>query len=447
MTIQLRDYQQRAVDQLRAAYLRGRRAPILVSPTGSGKSRMAAAIVELAAARGNRSLLLAPRIEILDQLVTEVRGTGLPVRLIQAERDEGPADAPVTVASIWTLALPRWRAQLPPADLVIIDECHRALAEQSYRDVLRAYPAARLLGLTATPARSDGRALGDVFDELVVAASVAELTAAGHLVPCHLLRPPTESGKLAHTVVEAYQRFVPGQLAIVFAAGVKHARQIIDDFAAVQIHAGIVTWTTPDEERAITTRLFSAGAIRVLVNVACFVEGFDVPSCSAAILARKFGHVGPYLQAIGRVLRPAPGKTHATVIDLVGSALEHGPPDRPREYSLTGRGIRSSAAKDAIRQCTSCGSISMAGPATCQYCGAAYPARPRAVPRSDGRGLVDHATGVPAPKREYVVTMKSKRGGYCERCRGPIRSGEEILWWTVAKRAAHRYCLGERVSA
>ncbi len=440
--IPLRDYQLRAIDALRDAYRRGRRSPLLTSPTGSGKSRIMAAIVELAAARGNRSLLLAPRLEILDQLVREIELVGLPVRVIQAERDDGPTDAPVTIASIWTLALPRWRERLPPADLVIIDEAHRCLAERSYLQILNAYPEAARLGATATPARSDGRALGDVFDEIVIAASVAELTAAGHLVPCWLVRPPSETGSLALSVVEAYQGYVPGQLAIVFAAGIKHARTLVEEFAAAGISAGLVTGTTPDDERVVTTQRFAAGEIRVLVNVSCFVEGFDVPACSAAILARKFGHVGPYLQAIGRVLRPAPGKLQATVIDLIGSALEHGPPDRPHEYSLTGRGIRARAARDQIRQCQRCGSIALAGPRVCPYCGAEFPIQDRGAMRSDGRGLFDDATGerVPAVRREFIVTIVSKYHGICARCRGPYRRGDRIRWATLAKEARHERC-------
>lgn len=446
VTIQLRDYQLRAVDQLREAYLRGRRAPLLQSPTGSGKSRIIAAIVELSAARGNRSLLLAPRLEILDQLAREVRLAGLPVRSIHADRDEGPADAPVIIASIWTLATPRWLARLPDVQLVVIDECHRARSS-SYRAIIAAYPRARLLGTTATPARGDGRALGDVFDELVVGPSVAELTAAGHLVPCWLRHPPSDTGKLALTVVEAYQRHVPGQLAIVFAAGIAHAQQVLADLSATGVRAGIVTDKTSDRERIATTQRFARGEIRVLVNVACFVEGFDVPACSAAILARGFSHVGPYLQALGRILRPYPGKTLATAIDLIGSSLEFGGPEVPREYSLTGRGIRSGAVRDQIRQCASCGSIGLAGPTACPYCGTAYPVRHRRAVSSDGRGLVDDG-GAAAPRREFVVTIISKYGGTCVRCRALYRRGDRIRWATLGRQASHVSCpVGLEVAA
>lgn len=443
--ISLRDYQQESIVALRAAYARGRRAPILVSPTGSGKSRCCAAIVELTLARGRRSLVLAPRLEILDQLVREMAAAAIPVRSIQAENDVGPADAPVTVASIWTLATPRWRDQLPPADLVAIDECHRVLGERSYREVLNHYSNARLLGLTATPARSDGRGLSEVFDEIVVATTTAELTRRGFLVPCHILRPRGDGKTLALPVVEAYQRHAADRLAIVFAASVAHARQLLVDFATAGVPSGLVTGTTPDDERAATMAAFSAGDLRVLINVACFVEGLDVPACSAAIFARKFEHIGPYLQAIGRVLRPAPGKRDALVLDLLGSSLKHGPPTLDPQYSLDGKGIRTPVVKDQIRQCLNCGSVSLAGPAACAYCGTEYPVRTAAPLTSDRRGLVAlDGTPLPlapaAPKREYVVSMTSKRGGTCARCGRAIRSGDQIFWATLARVARHQRC-------
>jgi DNA repair protein RadD len=403
---------------------------------------MAAAIAELTAAKGGRVLTLAPRLEILDQLVRECTAASIPVRSIQAENDVGPRDAPVTVASIWTLATPRWRAQLPFADLIIVDECHRAMAERSYREILNAYPGARILGLTATPARSDGRALGEAFDEIVVATTTAELTERGFLVPCDIKVPNGDGQLLALPVLDAYRKFAADRLAIVFAASVSHAHAIGGDFVAAGIPVAVVTGKTPDAERGETMQRFAAGSIRVLVNVACFIEGLDVPACSAAIFARKFGHVGSYLQAIGRVLRPAPGKRDAVVADLLGSALQpgFGPPTMEREYSLDGQGIRSLAPRDAIRQCQHCGSVFIVGPPACPYCGTGIPLREAKPLRSDGRGLVDLPSAPAEPKREYVVTMVSKRMGTCARCGRGIRSGERIFWATLARVARHETC-------
>lgn len=436
----LRDYQVRGIALARAAYASGKRAVLFVAPTGSGKSRCAAAIVELAIARGGSVLILAPRIEILGQLVRELSAIDIPVRTIQAEHDEGPTDARAVVASIWTISRPRWRDQLPPATLLIIDEAHRSLADESYRTVLTAYPKARLLGLTATPSRSDGRGLAEVFDSIVAPTSVRELTERGYLTRCRLLVPRGASNDnsraLALPVVDAYQQHVADRLAIVFAAGVRHAETLVAEFEAAGVAVGLVTGETNDEERAETVRRFTAGELRVLVNVGCFVEGFDVPACSAAILARKFGHVGPYLQAIGRTLRPAPGKADSVVVDLLGSALEHGPPDLDREYSLEGRGIRRTVKRDEIRQCRQCGSV-YASARTCPHCGFAAPPLPTAIPRSDGRGVVDIADV--RQSMEYRL-ITARRPGACRACRRSFMAGARI-WWSYGRRPVHKECV------
>lgn len=401
---------------------------------------MCAAIAELTLLKVGRVLALAPRLEILGQLVKELAAIGIPVRAIHAEHDDGPADAPVVVASIWTLATPRWRDQLPPASLVVIDECHRALADRSYRQVLTHYSASHLLGLTATPARSDGRGLREVFDEIVVATTTTELTRRGFLVPCHVLKPNGDGKGLALPVVEAYQQYAAGRLAIVFAASVAHGQRLIVDFRDAGTNAALVTGKTPDAERAATMTRFSAGDTRVLVNVACFVEGLDVPACSAAIFARKFEHVGPYLQAIGRTLRPYPGKENSIVLDLLGSSLKHGPPDLDREYSLDGSGIRSRPIKDQIRQCTTCGSIALAGREACAYCGATYPVR-ASIPTSDRRGLVGlDGKPTPKPRYEYHKPMIAKRHGVCTRCGQQIKPKQPIFWATQANTARHQQC-------
>jgi superfamily II DNA or RNA helicase len=98
-------------------------------------------------------------------------------------------------------------------------------------------------------------------------------------------------------------------------------------------------------------------------------EGFDLPALECVVLARGFSHVGSYLQAVGRALRPAPEKRHATVLDLGGSVHEHGLPDEDREYSLAGRPIRPSERVEPVRQCRWCGAVFAAPGTDCPRCG------------------------------------------------------------------------------
>ncbi len=206
--MKLREYQERAITDLRAAYTAGRRAPCLVLPTGGGKTIVAAEIIRSATARGRRVLFMAHRSELIDQTVSKLEMSGVTdVRMIRAAQDVGNPIAAVTVASVQTLTMPRWAGRLPRADLVVFDECHHVVAD-SWARLATAYSDALLMGMTATPQRSDGRPIGDIFDSIVVGATVAELTALGHLVPCRVWAPPMtlDTAELALSPVEAYQQ-------------------------------------------------------------------------------------------------------------------------------------------------------------------------------------------------------------------------------------------------
>lgn len=441
--IQLRPYQERAVTALRAAYQRGRRAPLLVAPTGAGKTIIAAYVIQSAAALGNRSLFVAPRRELIGQTVRKLADAGIwDVRVIQAANDTGRPDAPVIVGSIQTLILPRWLGRLPNADLVIADEAHH-MAATNWSKLAGAYPTARWLGLSATPERADGKALGDIFDDLVVAASVRELTEFGNLVPCRVFAPPIELdvAELALDPVSAYQQHGAGSLAVVFCVTVEHATRVAADFNAAGVPADIVTGTTRAAIREQTLQRWRSGDIRVVTNCGVLTEGFDLPALQTCILARRFGHPGLFLQCVGRALRPAPDKTRATVIDLCGSVHKHGLPDMDREYSLEGKPI-SSVTRDAIRQCPSCGAVFLAGATACPQCGAELPRRPAELPRSTGVGVVD-VTAIPSPpQRSYTLSITAKYYGQCRKCTGSISPGEQI-YWSKGEKPRHVECRTE----
>lgn len=436
--ITLRPYQERAIDALRDAYVRGRRAPCLVLPTGGGKTRIAAAIIQAAIARGRRVLFAAHRTELIDQTVAKLADVGVTdVRVIQAARDEGRADAPVIVGSIQTLTTDRWVDGIPAVDLAILDECHHAVCG-SWRRVLKPHPRALLLGLTATPERGDGQPLGDLFDELVVGATVRELTDLGHLVPCRVWAPDRQldAGKLALDPVDAYEQHGQGRPAIVFAATIAHARELAVRFGD---RADVVTGTGSRDARRVALERFAAGELRVIVNVAVLTEGFDCPSAAVAILARRMRHAGTYLQMVGRVLRPAPGKLGATLVDLVGAVHEHGTPDLDRDYSLTGEAI-SKPVRLAIRQCSSCGSV-FAAAAACPHCGAAVPVRPAELPRSTGVGVSDVTGSATAWRPPWWSALFAKREGYCKKCGRWFPRGTPV-YWAKGKGTKHQRCPG-----
>lgn len=443
VTLVLRPYQVKAVDDVRQQYQAGRRAPVLVMPTGAGKTQVAAWIIRAALDRGNRTLFCAGRTELLDQTVSKLNSAGVDsVRLIQASRDVGPKDAEVTVASIQTLTTRRWQDNLPPAELVILDECHHGAAT-TWARVLNQYPTALRLGLTATPERADGKPLGDLFDCLVTGPSVSDLTAAGHLVEC-IAFPPAGGSRLDATEialdpVAAYQRNGNGERAVAFCRSRIHAQRTEAEFLSAGIECAVIDGTMTRLQRRDTLARFRAGELRVLSSVGVLTEGWDDPGCSVAILLRGFEHPGLYIQCIGRILRPYPGKQQARLIDLVGSFWDHGSPDIERVYSLDGKAI-TKAVREEIKQCRKCGACYRSGQ-RCPGCGAEQEVMPFTSPVSTGVGLVEVKGPVaPKAKRDYVMTITAQWPGRCEACQRPINRGDEILWTTVSRRSKHRTC-------
>jgi DNA repair protein RadD len=337
MTAPLRDYQETAVCHVFWAFHQGFRRVCVVSPTGSGKTRIG---VELATRfAGRKGLWLAHRTELIKQAAERLREAGLKVGIISPEFDPNP-EAPVQVASLDTLAA---RGERPEADWVAIDECHHAPAH-TYSTVLAHYQTSWIFGLTATPERADGKPLGGQFDYMFAAANYSDLLAAGHIAPCKVITPAKAmNGGLAQCPLVAYQALTQelGEhpLTFAFAKNVRAATAYADAFNAAGVSAGVVTGKTSPAVRADLIKKFSNGEIRVLWNVNVLTEGTDVPAARVCLLARGVGHAGTFLQMAGRVLRIHESKPRAFLVDLAGVSLKHGSPTIDREYSLNGRAI------------------------------------------------------------------------------------------------------------
>ena len=363
---QLRPYQTQALDAVSAHWRNGARAVLLVAPTGSGKTTIGAEAVRRAVNRGKSCLWIAHRRELITQAYDRLCAEELPCGVIMANDKRADSFASVQICSIDTLTA---RGTRPPADLVIWDEAHHCAAE-TWRDLHKAYSTAWHLGLTATPERGDGSPLGDIFDQMVIGASVKQLTDDGHLVPCEVIAPPAKlgQGELAADPVKAYQDLGQGRQAVAYMPFVSDAHELAKAFCAAGIEAAAVDGGMAAADRDDVLQRFARGDLRVVTNVNVLTEGWDAPQTSVCILGRRVGHTGLYLQMVGRVLRPAEGKTSALVIDLAGSAVEHGTPDEDREYSLAGKAIaRKAAAKQQLAVCRNCGRFGRSYP--CARCG------------------------------------------------------------------------------
>jgi len=422
--MQLRGYQQQAIDDLRNAYRAGSRAPLLCLPTGGGKTIIFSAIAQSAVARGRNVLILVHRRELLHQASRKLTAISVDHGLIAAGIPT--SCQPVQVASVQTLVRRLLTMTWQPS-LIIIDEAHHAAAG-SWDRVLRHWPDAYRLGVTATPCRLDGRGLAQAFDHLVLGPSVASLINAAYLTGARIYAPPQvadlsgirkRAGDYAADqaadamnrptvtgdAIAHYQRLAAGQQAIAFCCSIDHANSVCSAFTAAGIHAATLLGNTPNRDQVVAA--FAAGQVQILVTVDVVSEGFDIPAASCAILLRPTQSLGLYLQQIGRVLRPAPGKSQALILDHVGNVTRHGFPDDPRHWSLADgarRGSRGSAAP-SVRTCPSCYAAFKPAP-VCPVCGHQQPASPaRKLRQVDGELQELHRESV----RQRIAERHTKR--------------------------------------
>jgi DNA repair protein RadD len=411
--IELRPYQVEVIDRLRAA-TREQRRILLEAPTGSGKTIIAAAIVQFAIEKNRRVLFLAHRRELIHQAADKLLASGIESGVILAGHPlnlELPAQV-ASIATLWSRAFRGSAMEAPPADLIVVDEAHHARA-RTYQKIIERYPEAIVLGLTATPCRGDGRGLGASFDMLVECPGVQELIDLGFLVATKVYAPSTpdlcgvrvergdyverqlaervDTPKLVGDVVEHWHRLADGRRTVVFATGVGHSIHIRDEFRRSGIAAEHIDGTTPVEERdAILARL-SRGEIDVITNCMVLTEGWDQPDVACIVLARPTKSMGLYRQMVGRVLRPAPGKEHALVLDHAGATLEHGfvedaviwTLDPDRRAANTAHAARGEHHRPGLAICPECSAVRISGK-PCPACGWQPRPKPHAVDVADG---------------------------------------------------------------
>ena len=393
----LRDYQRKACNEICRRWRDGEALrQVLVLPTGGGKTRCAAEIAQRALDAGAKVLAVCHRRELVAQLVE---------RLPQAGRVG--SGRPVQVTTLQSMLT---RPIEHDADLLIADECHHLPQGQAWVRCLDQWSGARWLGLTATPERADGAPLGDTFDSLVVGAQYSDLLRDGHLVPCRVFHPPASiSDGVALDPLVAYHRYADGGQAFIFTDSVIKAHEIAGAFCDAGILAGVIEANTPKVDRDEELEMFRRGRRRALVNVFTLTEGVDVPAADVAILGRGFGHASSYLQAVGRVLRAAPDKTEARVIDLCGAVLAHGLPTSDRKYSLEGEAITAVAKGRGLRVCLQCGLTYEAGPVACPGCGHVHTPEGKR-PRIYSIDLEEHYAGADTPQTNKAIELARLRG-------------------------------------
>jgi DNA repair protein RadD len=410
----LRDYQRNIIAEFNQRILAGVCRIILVAPTGSGKTVIAAEIIRSFVAQPKSVLTLTHRREIILHTSDKLRDLDIPHGIIMAGTQPRALER-VQVAAIQTLhrrAIHAETMPLPPADLLIIDEAHHCPVA-TYRKIIEAYPNAILLGLTATPCRGDGRGLGGIFDTIIECPQVAPLIDQGYLVKTRVYAPVDPDLKGVRTVACDYheaqlaERMDQAKLigdicthwhkhgerrpTVCFTVNVAHSVHIRDEFIKSGVRAEHIDGGTPKPERDATLARLASGEIELITNCIVLTEGWDLPAVSCCILARPTKKMGLYRQMLGRVLRPAEGKTDAIVLDHSGAVFRHGFVEDPVEWTLDPdhRAVspthqrRLDHPSSRLLECTQCESIRVAGEA-CPNCGFLPQRPPKPIVFADG---------------------------------------------------------------
>lgn len=438
----LRPHQARGLAALKSSLLAGRRRPLLCAPTGAGKTRLAAEIVNGALCKGNRVTFVVPALSLIDQTVQSFWGDGIEdIGVIQANHPMTNPFRPVQVASVQTLQ----NRDFPETDVVVVDEAHRWF--RVLGEWMTACADLPFIGLTATPGT---KGLGKWYDDLIHVTTTRELIDQGYLSPFRVFAPshPDLSGvrtvagdyhegdlgetmnkpPLVADVVDTWLAKGEGRPTLCFAVNRAHARHLQDRFTAKGVSCGYVdAYTDLDERKQIET-CFHSGRYQVVVNVGCLTTGVDW-DVRCIILARPTKSTMLFQQIIGRGLRTAKGKDDCLILDHSDTHNRLGfvtdihydtLHDGTRTATEREKKKREAQSETLPKECPACSRLKPSGVHQCPSCGFA-PVKREDVETVDGElvqfaGRTVKKTMTTEQKRAWFAQLKfiAQERGYSE---------------------------------
>jgi superfamily II DNA or RNA helicase len=431
--IVLRDYQS---ELLSLAVAGDSPSTCIYLPTGGGKTEMGMALCEALLNAGKAITWIVNRINLIQQTSDRFLAAGIDHGVVQAKHARTATSKPMQICSIQTLSR---RKLQPMCDAIVIDEAHGAIA-QTYKDYLALNPGVPLWGLTATPF---SRGLGKVFDRLVFGVTVSDLTHKGWLVPARFYAPDRpdlsdvdviagdyhegqlgtamDKAVLVGNIVDEWQQRANNGRTICFATSIDHSKHIARQFHFRGVAAEHIDCYTSDADRVAILDRLRSGVTRVVCNCAVLAEGFDLPDLECMILARPTQSLIRYLQMVGRVLRPAPGKASALVLDHSNTVESLGFPTDALPLTLDMGLPKKKAAviEPKLHTCPKCKHVSRKKPNPCSACGYQPPAPPLDINQREGSLHEIKRESVPVADRQryycsliHICTQKGYSNGW-----------------------------------
>lgn len=393
--------------------------------------------------RGNRVLILVHRQELIYQTSEKLSMFGVDHGIISPEFSQN--DKPVQVAMVQTLSRKKRLDITQKPDIIIVDECHHTNAS-NYMKIIE-WAGCKVVGVTATPCRLDGKGLGDIFDDICVGTTVSDLIDRGYLSKYRYFGLPvkkealkglkirmgdysretaTEMAKgVLGDIVGTWKKQAENQPTIVFCPSVKSAETIAEMFQCAGYNFKSLDGSMDREYRKSLIQGLADGSIAGITSCDVISEGTDIPVASCAVLVRKTKSTSLYLQQVGRVLRPVEGKT-AVIIDMVQNYEDHGMPCDDRDWELHTTKKRVSDEKEpSFRQCEECYACTPTPATHCCECGEPFPVKERKeLQFSESFELAE----IDFKNRKYQKAFVNRFGEFCESVLGWKKRASYYVW-------------------
>ena len=339
LTIELRDYQQEAIDNLKKMREDGKTIALLYHATGVGKTITAATDAK---AVGGRTLFLVNALKLASQAKETFAKVWPEATLGEYTGSQKDMTQTVIFATVQSISKDLEKFSPTDFDYLIVDECHHAAAN-TYQKIFTYFHPKFILGLTATPERSDGEDMLELFQNVAHKMDLKTAVERGVLVPIRCIRVKTNidltdvringikynsqdlESKLFipernQLIVDTYLKYVNGKKTVIFCASVDHAAEIAKLLRDNGVKAEAVSGRDRVEIRDKILKDYETGSTNVLCACDLLNEGWDSPHTTVLFMARPTMSKTIYMQQLGRGTRRCPGKDDLLVIDFVDNA-------------------------------------------------------------------------------------------------------------------------------